>query len=343
MVKLSKLKPGDKVAILSPSFAAPAKWPHVYELGLKRLREVFELEPVEFPTTKKLGASGDERAKDLIDAFESPDIKAVITTIGGNDQVTYIKDLPAEPFVSNPKPFFGFSDNTHFQNFLWLNGVPSYYGGSLFTQFAMQKRMDAYTVEYLKHALFDEGEFEITSSPKYNDVGYNWDDPDTLDKERVYEENEGWLLSGSGDVEGTSWGGCVESIDEILRHRIAIPNPEQFKDIVLMLETSEEIPSANYVSRVYRALGELGILKNVRAVLVGRPKAWEFDKQWDARAKAEYKEDQHDVVIATVRRYNEYCPIIQNLDFGHTDPQVAMPYGGKVRIKSDAGKIYVTM
>ena len=56
-VKLNKLKKGDKVAILSPSFAAPGKWPHVYELGLKRLREIFELEPVEFPTTKKLGAS----------------------------------------------------------------------------------------------------------------------------------------------------------------------------------------------------------------------------------------------------------------------------------------------
>ncbi len=50
-VKLSNLKKGDKVAILSPSFAALGKWPLVYELGLKRLREVFELEPVEFSVT----------------------------------------------------------------------------------------------------------------------------------------------------------------------------------------------------------------------------------------------------------------------------------------------------
>ena len=67
--KLPKLTKGDKVAILSPSFAAPGRWPHVYELGLKRIREVFELEPVEFPTTKKVGASKEERAKDLMDAF----------------------------------------------------------------------------------------------------------------------------------------------------------------------------------------------------------------------------------------------------------------------------------
>src|SRR3989338_5508114 len=105
MIKLQKLKKGDKVAILSPSFAAPGKWPHIYELGLKRLREVFELEPVEFPTTKKIGASGEERSRDLIDAFESKEIKAVIASLGGDDQVTYVKNLPSDPFVNNPKPF----------------------------------------------------------------------------------------------------------------------------------------------------------------------------------------------------------------------------------------------
>ena len=147
-VKLPKLKKGDKVAILSPSFAAPGKWPLVYELGLKRLQEVFGLEPVEFPATKKLGASKEERSKDLIDAFENKEIKAVIASLGGDDQITYIKNLSATPFINNPKPFFGFSDNAHFENFLWLHGIPSYYGGSLFTEFAMQKRMDPNTIEY---------------------------------------------------------------------------------------------------------------------------------------------------------------------------------------------------
>ena len=105
MLNLQKLKKGDKVAILSPSFAAPGKWPAVYELGLKRVREVFELEPIAFPTTTKLGASKEERSADLISAFENSEIKAVIASIGGDDQVTYIKNLPPKPFVQNPKPF----------------------------------------------------------------------------------------------------------------------------------------------------------------------------------------------------------------------------------------------
>lgn len=338
--KLNKLKKGDKVAILSPSFAAPGVWPHVHEHGLKRLREIFELEPVEFPSTRKVGASKEERSADLIDAFEDKEIKAIITTLGGDDQVTYIKNLPFAPFANNPKPFFGYSDNTHFMNFLWQNGVTSYYGGALFTQFARQGKMDEYTVQYLRHALFEEGEFEILASEVYNDVGLSWDEPENLKKERYYEPNEGWIWDGGIDAEGITWGGCVESIDEILRHGVAIPSLENFKNIVLITETSEEIPSEDYVRRVYRALGERGILERVKAVLVGRPKAWEFDKQWNSEQKIEYKQKQREVILKTIRQYNKTIPVIQNMDFGHTDPQIPFPYGKKVRIDSGNKKIF---
>ena len=59
---LKKLQPGDRVAVLSPSFAAPGMFPEVYELGLLRLRDTFGLVPVEYPTTRKLGATAAERA-----------------------------------------------------------------------------------------------------------------------------------------------------------------------------------------------------------------------------------------------------------------------------------------
>ena len=51
MHKLSKLSLGDKVAVLSPSFAAPVCFPEVYKLGLERLQTVFGLVPVAYPTT----------------------------------------------------------------------------------------------------------------------------------------------------------------------------------------------------------------------------------------------------------------------------------------------------
>ena len=341
MAQLKKLNKGDKIALLSPSFAAPGQWPLVYELGLKNLHDVFGLEPVEFSATKKLNASGEERAKDLIDAFENKEIKAIITSLGGDDQVTYIKNLSPEPFINNPKPFFGFSDNTHFANLLWLNGIPSYYGGALFTQFAL-KNMDALTVKYLNYALFESGERELEASPVYSDIGLSWDDPANLEKDRLYEPNDGWYWDGNGNAEGISWGGCVESIDELLRHNIQIPSLEDFKDVILFTESSEEIPSADYVFRVYRALGEHGILERVKGVLVGRPEAWEFDNQKTTEQKKEYKEKQREAILRAVRQYNKTIPVVQNLDFGHTNPQIALPYGREIRIDATANKILAT-
>jgi len=341
-LKLSKLKKGDDVAILSPSFAAPGAWPHVYELGLKRLREKFGLNPVEFNTTKKIGASKKERAADLIKAFENKSIKAIITSLGGDDQVTYIKNLPTKPFVKNPKPFFGYSDNTHFMNFLWLNGIPSYYGAALFTQFAEQGEMNEFTVEYINNALFSKGEIEIKASKTYNDVGLDWNEPKNLTQKRLQEKNDGWIWDGDTMATGVSWGGCLESIDEMLRHDIKIPKLSDFKNIILLTETSEEIPNSDYVFRVYRALGERGILQKVRGILVGRPKAWDFSKQQDTKQKDEYRKKQQETIVKIVREYNKKIPIVQNLDFGHTDPQIPFPYGGKVRIDSKEKKIFAT-
>jgi len=339
--QLAKLKKGDNVAILSPSFAAPAVWPQVYELGIKRLTEKFGLVPVEYPATKKLDATKEERAKDLIDAFSDDNIKAVIATIGGNDQVTYIKNLPAEPFVNNPKPFFGFSDNTHFVNFLWQNGIPSYYGGSIFTQYAMQQKMDEMTVEYLDRALFNKGWYELKSSEYYVDVGLDWNDPATLNLSRKREDNIGWIWDGEKNAEGITWGGCLESIDEMLRHGINIPALEQFGNIVLFTETSEEMPSPEYVFKVYRALGERGILGKVRGVLVGRPKSWYFSEQKTAEEMKSYQEEQREAILRVVRMYNKDIPVILNLDFGHTDPQIPLPCGKSVKIDSVSKKIFI--
>ncbi len=338
--KLNKLKAGDKVAILSPSFAAPGQWPHMYELGLTRLRDIFGLEPVEFPTTKKLGASKEERSADLIRAFEDHSIRAVITSIGGDDQVTYVKNLPIAPFKAHPKPFFGYSDNTHFANFLWLAGIPSYYGASLHTQFALNGHMDPFTVGYIKKALFEAGEVELTSSEMFNDIGLDWNDPSNMDKELAYEKNDGWFWDGEGRVVGRTWGGCLESIDEMLRHGSRIPELSEFEDIVLFTETCEEISPASYVSRVYRALGERGILERVKAVLVGRPKSWEYDKQKNPDERKEYRKEQRETTIQIIRMYNKTAPILQNMDFGHTEPQIPLPYGGMVRIDSRSKKVF---
>lgn len=341
MKKLQKLQKGDKVAVLSPSFAAPAIFPKVFEFGLQRIRDEFGLIPVEYPTTRKLNASAEERTRDLMAAFSNPEIKAVIASIGGDDQVTYIYKMSPEAFIANPKPFFGYSDNSHFCNFLFQHGIPSYYGACVMTQFAMQGEMDTYTVENIRHALFDSGEYEISASAEYNEIELNWKDETPLTTRRTYEKNVGWLWNAPMDGDGVLWGGCLESVDEMLRNNVPIPSLEEFKNIVLLLETSEEIPSHGYVQRVIRALGERGVLANIQGILVGRPKAWEFDKPFTKEERILHTNEQQKTILETVRTYNKDIPIIQNMDFGHTDPQIPMPYGGRIKIDSSNKKIVV--
>ncbi len=80
----------------------------------------------------------------------------------------------------------------------------------------------------------------------------------------------------------------------------------------------------------------------MRGVLMGRAKAWEFNKPQATAKKAAYRAAQRDVVVATVRRYNGQIPIVQNLDFGHTDPQIPMPYGSRARIDADKREIWAS-
>ena len=110
---------GDAVAVLSPSWGGPGAFPLPFELGLARLRDEFGLRPVEYPTTRAAQASPAERAKDLHSAFADPEIKAVLTSIGGEDEIKVLRHLDPEVLAANPKPFFGYSDNTNLHLFLW--------------------------------------------------------------------------------------------------------------------------------------------------------------------------------------------------------------------------------
>lgn len=125
-----KLLPGDRVAILSPSFAAPGFAPVVHERAMLRLIAETGLIPVEYPTTRTLGARAEDRAADINAAFADRTIRGIITTVGGDDQITVVPHLNAEVATADPKPFFGYSDNTNILNWLWSLGIPEYYGGS---------------------------------------------------------------------------------------------------------------------------------------------------------------------------------------------------------------------
>src|SRR5262249_61166599 len=97
---------------------------------MRRLTEVPGLTPVEYPTTRRLDADPRDRAADVNAAFADPQIRAVLATIGGEDEITVIPHLDADAVTTDPKPFLGYSDNTNLLCWLWTLGGTGFYGGS---------------------------------------------------------------------------------------------------------------------------------------------------------------------------------------------------------------------
>jgi muramoyltetrapeptide carboxypeptidase LdcA involved in peptidoglycan recycling len=337
-----KPRPGDKVAILSASSGLPGLFPAVFEQGLQRLRDVFQLVPVEYPTSRKMQAPLEERARDVHAAFADPEIKAIICSIGGDDQIKLLKYLDVDLIKTHPKSFFGYSDNTNLHVMLWNLGIVSYHGGSIMVEFGRGGAMHPYTVEYLKHALFEHGTFEITPAPEYTDEHVDWGNVEALRVQPVMFPNTVWQWLNAGNVvEGITWGGNLEIIDWQLRANRYILPEETYRGKILYLETSEELPAAVYVYRVLMGMGERGLLQQFAALLVARPKAWSFESPHDAEEKARYIREQEEAVRAALAEYHPRVMTVFKVDFGHTDPQCVIPNGGWIRVDGVEKRIFV--
>ncbi|MGV9695927.1 S66 family peptidase [Streptomyces sp. NPDC003470] len=339
-----KPSPGDRVAVISPASGLPGLFPLPYELGLERLRTEYGLEPVEYPATRKTGATPRERADDIHAAFADPDIRAVFASIGGDDQITVLPHLDRELLRADPKPFFGWSDNTNLLAFLRNTGIVAYHGASVMCELGRSGAMHPQTADSLRAALFTSGPYELRPAERWNDVDRDWADPATLGTEPGSRPGSGWSwVNGDRVVEGRSWGGCLEIVGQLLMaDREIARDPGEYDGGVLFLETSEELPSAAEVFRTLRAMGERGLLRRFSALLMGRPKTWSFEHPNSPGEGARYATEQREAVLRAMRTYAPDATIVFDVDLGHTDPQVVVPYGGLVRVDGPARRIVVT-
>src|ERR1035437_10328567 len=125
-----KVRPGDRNAVLSPSFAAAGAFPEVHEQAMRRLTDMTGEIAVEYTTTRECWRISAARAADINAAFADPEIRATLAVVGGDDQITVIGHLDAAVARQDPKPFLVTSDNTNLHRWLWANGIVSLYGGS---------------------------------------------------------------------------------------------------------------------------------------------------------------------------------------------------------------------
>jgi len=112
MQKPPYLKPGDKVAIVSPSGTVDQR----YIDGAIEALASWQLNPVVSPFAResygRFSGTDEQRLLDLQQALDDPSVRAVLCSRGGYGLIRILDKLNFDAFVRHPKWLIGFSDIT---------------------------------------------------------------------------------------------------------------------------------------------------------------------------------------------------------------------------------------
>lgn len=335
---------GGRVAVVSPSWAAPERYPVIHEQALRRLQEVVGVEPVEYASTRR-SASPAERADDLMAAFADPSVGAILATIGGDDQITVLRHLDADVVREHPTRFLGYSDNTNLLNWLWFHGIGGFHGGSTQVHVGPGPSIHPDHLASLSAALFG-GELVITAADSFSEDEVPWSSPRVLTDLPAMRPADPWSWHRADrSITGPTWGGNLEILAWTLgASRWVRPN-DAYRGAVLLLETSEERPSALEVFRTLRVMGERGLLEQFAAVVVARARASDMSKlDTGLRGPSDeerhrYRAEQGEAVLRALDTYLPNAPVCIGVDFGHTSPQWVLPYGGLLTVDGPARRL----
>ncbi len=319
-----RLKPGDRVAVVSLSWGGlgDTKYIHRYEIARERLTREFGLEAVPMPHalmgTAFVVAHPELRARDLMDAFRDDSFAAVFCAIGGDDSIRTLRHVDFGVLRQNPKIFMGYSDTTVGHFMMRRAGLVSFYGPSVMAEFGEYVRMPKYTADAVRRVLFeDTAGYEIPASPVWSDDRVPWAEENRNTARKFRPEARGReLLQGTGKTRGRLIGGCLDVFPMCLETEIW-PGPDDWRDAILFLETSEDKPSPDWLTWTLRNLAAQGILSALRGILVGKPQDEAFYEEYRAAILR---------VVAQEEGLTR-LPILYNMNFGHAAPIGIIPSG----------------
>ncbi len=310
---------------------------HEVKIGIERLKE-YGIE-VEFLSNSKKGIefiknSPEARAKDLIKAFKDDSIDMILCAIGGDDTyrlLPYLFENNELEKIAKQKIFLGFSDTT--MNHFMLNkvGIKTFYGQAFLPDICeLSNEMLPYSEHFFEELINNGRIKEIYPS----DVWYN-EREDFSEKSigisMEEHQNRGFeLLRGNAKFEGQILGGCLETIFDIFdnsRYEDTVylcqkynlfPSLNEWKNKILLLETSEERPKPELFRKMILKLQEYGIFNVISGLIIGKPQNEEYYN--------EYKQ----IILDEIR--NKNLSIVYNINIGHSTPRCIIPFGVNAKV-----------
>ena len=320
-LKALALRPRDYVGIVSPSSGLAAAYPHRVERGVAALESLGFRVRIGRHALNERGYVSDtpeHRAEDLHELFLDPEVRLILATIGGDHSCQLLPLLDFELIAAHPTLLMGYSDVTVLNVAIWQQtGLVTCNGPALLTDFAEFPEVFEYTRKACLDVLCDPRPLgQLSPSPWWTEEFLDWETGEDLTRPRTRQPSEGWTWLQGGAAEGTLIGGCLES----LQHLRGTPYWPRFDDAILFWETSEEVPPPEEIDAILSDYENMGVLGRLRGMLVGRPLGY------TTAEKAELRR----VVREHAAAYG--FPVVTDMDFGHTAPQLTLPVGCRARV-----------
>ena len=152
MIIPQKLKRGDEIRVIAPSRSLSLLSENLIRSAKERLMQEgfivsFSKNCREFDMF--MSSSIESRVEDIHEAFADPNVKAILTVIGGFNSNQLLEYLDYGLIKNNPKIICGYSDITALNNAITAKTGLVTYSGLHFSSWGMEKDFD-YDLEYFK-------------------------------------------------------------------------------------------------------------------------------------------------------------------------------------------------
>lgn len=311
----AKLHPGNVIRVIAPSrslgiISSENKAYAIQALEKLGLKVTFGKNVDE--CDRMLSSSIKSRIEDFHSAFSDPEVKAILTVIGGYNSNQILNCIDYELIESNPKIFCGFSDITALSNALYRKTGLITYSGMHFSTFAMEKGNE-YSIEHFKKIFFTNATISPQPSKEWSDDAWYIDQ-----ENRTFFPNRGYVGLQLGEAEGTIIGGNLGTL-RLLQGTEYMPNLEG--TILFLEEVSQSDADVYEFDRNLQALSLAPGFNGVKGIVFGR-----FETSF------KMTEEKLKFILSSNPEL-KHLPILSNVDFGHTSPLFTFPVGGKARLK----------
>ncbi|KAG1708034.1 hypothetical protein DVH05_024719 [Phytophthora capsici] len=344
LLRASSLVKGDTIALVAPASGLAALVPHRLVKArqeLERLGFRVKIYPSVTQTAQEnandtgsdrsfcsaySSADAEIRSSELMQAFQDPEVAAIICTIGGFTSHEILEYLDFDAIAAHPKIFCGFSDITTLHLALYAKtNLCSFYGPAAIVQFGEFPEPLPYTVtSFLNAVQLSEPLGEMIPSDEWTeDKTANWLTCADISHQNLMKNNPGYTWLRSGSAKGRILGGCLPTLLQV-RGTEYMPD---LQDAILLIETPEgaEFDQGMTLADINVALGWLradGTFKMIRGLVVGRP----------------FAQSQVEEFQGLIRHHTRGTtfPILYGVDVGHTNPIATIPLGCQAELDSTA-------